>query len=170
MTLGGCYIVYDIDPDILLFDIERFIFDIERKKGLRYRIRYHSTISNTYDGYRCDRTSISTILFLTFDIYDFLPSISSRVTFDIEHLRYRYTISNVKNVDIERAFDIEVFDIECYARYRTSDTRYRGAKVPDGPAWGEAEGGLGACPLGRAGPSPGRARCAVTVARARIVN
>jgi hypothetical protein len=40
-------------------------------------------------------------------------------------------ISNVKNVDIERAFDIEFFDIECYARYRTSDTRYRGAKVPD---------------------------------------
>ena len=53
------------------------------------------------------------------------------MTFDIEHLRYRYTISNVKNVDIERAFDIEVFDIECYVRYRTSDTRYRGAKVPD---------------------------------------
>ncbi len=40
MTLGECYIVYDIDSDILLFDIERFIFDIERKKGLQYRIRY----------------------------------------------------------------------------------------------------------------------------------
>ncbi len=40
-------------------------------------------------------------------------------------------ISNVKNVDIERAFDIEVFDIDCFVRYRTSDTRYRGAKDPD---------------------------------------
>ena len=39
----------------------------------------------------------------------------------------------VKNVDIEcAAFDIEVFDIECDARYRTSDTRlgYRGGKDP----------------------------------------
>ncbi len=35
------------------------------------------------------------------------------------------------NVDIERAFDIEVFDIEDYVRYRTPDTRYRGAKDPD---------------------------------------
>ena len=96
MTLGECYIVYDIDSDILLFDIERFIFDIERKKGLRYRIRYQSTISNNYVRYRGDRTSISTILFVTFDIGDFTPLISSRVTFDIEYLRYRYTISNVK--------------------------------------------------------------------------
>jgi hypothetical protein len=37
----------------------------------------------------------------------------------------------VQNVDIECAFDIEVFDIECDARYRTSDTRYRGGKDPD---------------------------------------
>ncbi len=57
------------------------------------------------------------------------------MTFDIEHLRYRQTISNVKNVAIERAFDIEVFDIERYARNRTSDTRYRGAKVPDEQAF-----------------------------------
>ena len=41
------------------------------------------------------------------------------------------SLSNVKKVDIERAIDIEVFDIECFVRYRTSDTRYRGAKVPD---------------------------------------
>ncbi len=33
MPLGECYIVYDIDPDILFFDIGRFIFDIERKKA-----------------------------------------------------------------------------------------------------------------------------------------
>jgi hypothetical protein len=129
MTLGECYIVDDIDPDILTFDIERFIFDIERENGIRYRIRYHSTISNDYVRYRRDETSISTVLFITLDIDGMSPSISSSVIFDIEHLRYRYTISNVKNVDIERAFDIE-----CYARYRTSDTRYRGAnlKDPDG--------------------------------------
>jgi hypothetical protein len=130
MTLGECYIVYDIDPYILLFDIERFIFDIECENGLRYSIRYQSTISDHCVRYRGDKTSISTNLFLTFDIDDFLPSISSRVSFDIEHLGYRYTISNVKNVDIERAFDIEVFDIEYYVRYRTSDTRYRSVKVP----------------------------------------
>jgi hypothetical protein len=46
-------------------------------------------------------------------------------------------VSNVKNVDsdIECSFDIEVFDmIECYVRYRRSDTRYRRratAKDPD---------------------------------------
>jgi hypothetical protein len=34
--------------------------------------------------------------------------------FDIEHLRYRHTISKAQNVDIEGEFDIEVFDIECY--------------------------------------------------------
>jgi hypothetical protein len=55
------------------------------------------------------------------------------VTFDIEYLRYRHTISKVHNVDIVWAFDIEVFDIECYARYdRRSDTRYRGGKDSDG--------------------------------------
>jgi hypothetical protein len=61
------------------------------------------------------------------------PSISSSVTFDIEHLRYRYTIPIVKNVDIKCTFDIDVFDIDCYARYRRSDTRlgYRGGKDPD---------------------------------------
>jgi hypothetical protein len=117
MTLGECYIVYDIDPDILLFDIERFIFDIEREKGLRYRIRYQSTISNDYVRYRRGETLISTILFVTFDIDDFSTSISSRVSFDIEYNRYRISISNVKNVDIEHAFDIEFFDIECFARY-----------------------------------------------------
>jgi hypothetical protein len=37
----------------------------------------------------------------------------------------------VQNVDIEWAFDIEVFDIECYGQYRRSDTRYRGGKDPD---------------------------------------
>ncbi len=47
---------------------------------------------------------------------------------DIEHLRYRHTISKVQNVDIEWAFDIEVFVIECFARYVMSDTRYRGGK------------------------------------------
>jgi phosphoribosyl-AMP cyclohydrolase len=56
MTLGECYIVYDIDSDILLFDIERFIFDIEREKGLRYCIRYQSTISNNDVWYRRDET------------------------------------------------------------------------------------------------------------------
>ncbi len=61
MTLGECYIVYVIDSDILLFDIERFIFDIERETGLRYRIRYQSTISN--------------------NVY----SISKRQTFDIDN-------------------------------------------------------------------------------------
>jgi hypothetical protein len=70
---------------------------------------------------------------MTFDIEGLSPSISNYVTFDIEHLRYRHTISNVRNVDIEWSFDIEVFDIECYARYRRSDTRYRGGKDPDGP-------------------------------------
>ncbi len=50
MTLGECYIIYDIDPDILLYDIEQFIFDIERE------------------------TSISTTLFLTFDIENFSTS------------------------------------------------------------------------------------------------
>jgi hypothetical protein len=40
-------------------------------------------------------------------------------------------ISKVKNVDIERAFDIEVFDIECFVRYRLSGTRYRGAAAKD---------------------------------------
>jgi hypothetical protein len=122
MTLGECNIVYDIDYDILIFDIERFILDIEREKSLRYRIRYQSTISNRYVRYRRDETSISTTLFVTFDIDDFSPSILRKVSFDIEHIRYRYTISNVKTVDIEREFDIEVFDIECYIRYRTSDT------------------------------------------------
>jgi hypothetical protein len=39
MTLGECYIVYDIDP--IIFDIT---FDIEREKGLRYSIRYQHTI------------------------------------------------------------------------------------------------------------------------------
>jgi hypothetical protein len=131
MTLGECNIVYYIDYDILIFDIEQFILDIEREKCLRYRIRYQSTISNHYVRYRRDETSISTTLFVTFDIDEFSPSISSKVSFDIEHIRYRYTISNVENVDIEHAFDIEAFDIECYIRYRTSDTRYRGAKDPD---------------------------------------
>jgi hypothetical protein len=101
MTLGECYIVYDIDSDILMIDIERIIFDIERVKDLRYRIRYQSTISNHYNRYRRDETSISTTLFVTFDIDDFLPSISSKVSFDIEYLRYRYTTLNVKNFDIE---------------------------------------------------------------------
>ena len=41
------------------------------------------------------------------------------------------SISKVQNVDIEWAFDIKVIDIECYARYRMSDTRYRGGKDPD---------------------------------------
>ena len=66
--MGECYIVYDIEPNILLFDIEQFIFDIEREKGLRYRIRYQSTISDNYVRYRRDETSISTTLFVTFDI------------------------------------------------------------------------------------------------------
>jgi hypothetical protein len=119
-----------------MFDIERFIFDIEREKGLRYRIRYQSTISNHYVRYRRDETSISTALLLTFEIDGMSPSLSNSVTFDIEHLRYRYTISDVKNVDIVLAFEIEVFDIECYARYRRSNTRYRGAKDPAaGPGW-----------------------------------
>ena len=71
MTLGECYLVSDIEPEILTFDIERFILDIEREKGLRYRIRYQSTISNNYVRYRKDETSISIILFVTFDIDDF---------------------------------------------------------------------------------------------------
>ncbi len=50
----------------------------------------------------------------------------------------------MQNVDIEWAFDIEVFNIECYARYRRSDTRYRGGKDPDdnSPSAGEAQAGL----------------------------
>jgi hypothetical protein len=51
-----------------------------------------------------------------------IPSISN--TYDIEGAK-RHA------VDIEWAFDIEVFDIECYARYRRSDTRHRGGKDPD---------------------------------------
>jgi hypothetical protein len=79
--------------------------------------------------YRRDEISISITLFMTFDIHK--PSISHNDTFDIEHLRYRHTISKVQNVDIEWAFDIEVFDIECDARYRRSAARYRGGKDPD---------------------------------------
>jgi hypothetical protein len=89
MALGECYIVYDIDSEILLFDIERFIFDIEREKDLRYRIRYQSTISNHFVRCRRDETSISTTLFVTFDIDEFGHSISSKVSFDIEYRRYR---------------------------------------------------------------------------------
>jgi hypothetical protein len=62
---------------------------------------------------------------MTFDIEGLPPSISNSVTVDIDYLRYRHTISKVKNVDVEWAFDIEVFDIKCCARYRRSDTRYR---------------------------------------------
>jgi hypothetical protein len=51
-----------------------------------------------------------------------------------DDLRYRRTTSKVQNVDIDWAFDIEVFEIECYARYRRSDTRYRGGKDPDVPS------------------------------------
>jgi hypothetical protein len=76
MTLGECYIVYDIEPDILTFDIERFIFDIKRESCLRYRLRYQSTISNDYVRYRRDETSISTVLFITFDIDGMSPLMS----------------------------------------------------------------------------------------------
>jgi hypothetical protein len=99
MTLGEQYIVYDIEPDILKIDIESndITFDIEREYGLpsRYRIQYQSTISNIYVRYRLDKTSISTVLFLPFDIDGMTPSIlsSASVTFDIiEHLRYQYTM------------------------------------------------------------------------------
>jgi hypothetical protein len=76
---------------------------------------------------------------MTFGIGGLSPSISNDVTFDIEgieYLRCRHTILKMQNVDIEWAFDIEVFDIECYARYRRSDTRYRGGKDPDVQVWG----------------------------------
>jgi hypothetical protein len=133
MPLVECNIVYYIDYDIPIFDIERLILDIERGKSLRYRIRYLSTISNYCVRYRRDKTLISASLFVTFDIDGFGPSISNWVLFDIEYLRYRYTISNNKNVDIEYAFDIHVFDIECIIRYRLSINRYWGAKDPDEP-------------------------------------
>jgi hypothetical protein len=64
---------------------------------------------------------LSRTLFMTFDIEGLSSSISNNVTFDIEHLRYRHTISKVQNVDIEWTFDIDVFDIECYVQYRRSD-------------------------------------------------
>jgi hypothetical protein len=54
------------------------------------------------------------------------------------HNESELEVANMQNVDIrvEWAFDIRVelevfkFDIECYARYRRSDTRYRGGKDP----------------------------------------
>ena len=85
-----------------------------------------------YIRYRRDEISTSTTTSMTFDIEGLWPSMSNNVTFDIEYLRYRHTILKVQNVDIEWTFDIEVFNIECYARYRKSDTRYRGGKDPDG--------------------------------------
>jgi hypothetical protein len=94
----------------------------------------YDIISNNYVRYRRDETSIWTVLLITFDIDGMPPSISNKVTFDIEHLRYQCTISNVKNVDIEWAFDIEVFDIECFVRYRRSNTRYR-ASGCQGSRW-----------------------------------
>jgi hypothetical protein len=124
--------VYYIDPDILWHN-------------LRYRTWDRPSISYTisaYDiEYRKDETSISTTIIMTCDIEGLSPSISNNVTFDIEHLRYRHTISKVQNVDIEWTFDIEVFDIECYARNPRSDPRYRGGKDPD--VW-ELEAGAGA--------------------------
>ncbi len=66
-------------------------------------------------------TSISKVCDLRYRIIR--PSIS--YTFDND------TISKVQNVDIECAFDIEVFNIECYGRYRKSNTRYRGGKDSD---------------------------------------
>jgi hypothetical protein len=98
------------------------------------------------------------------------------VTYDIEHLRYRCTISNVKNVDIERAFDIECFDIECYIRYRTSDTQYRGAsaKVPDGwghgGRWRDGQGGAGPGRGSGVGPGSLRAGRGGAAGRARDEN
>jgi hypothetical protein len=84
------------------------------------------------------------------------------VTFDIGLLDIRYRTPSkpadskvVKNVDIECAFDIEVFDIECDGRYRTSDTRYRGGKDP----WPDAYGFYGP---GKPGPGTGM-RLQVTV-------
>ncbi len=57
------------------------------------------------------------------------------MTFDIVHVRYRYTISIVKIFDIDVLSISNVYDIEYFVRYRASGTRYRGAKVPDaGPA------------------------------------
>jgi hypothetical protein len=128
-------------------DIGRMLYRI------RYRLRYFMTkysISNVrkafdivydiciryrmiYVRYRRYETSISTTLSMTFDIEGLSPSISNSVTIDIDYLRYRQMISKVQNVDIECVFDImiEVFDIECCARFRRSDTRYRVGKDPD---------------------------------------
>ncbi len=62
------------------------------------------------------------------------------MTFDIEKCDLRYRTRTISIHDIECKlfryrcdFDIdsEDFDIEYYVRYRASDTRYRGAKVPD---------------------------------------
>jgi hypothetical protein len=75
----------------------RKTFDIVYDINMRYQIMF--------DRYRRHETSISITLFMTFDNEVLSPSISNSVTFDIEHLRYRYTTSNVKNMDIELAFD-----------------------------------------------------------------
>ena len=128
MTLGACNIVSDIEPDIhdTIFDIEYHpTFDIVYDIDIRYR--------HVLYRYRSCSTSISGTLRLTFDIEVSTYTISKVVIFDIEYLRYRYTISNAQTFDIECTYDIEDFDIECDVRYRRFkfDTRYRGAKDLD---------------------------------------
>jgi hypothetical protein len=86
-----------------------------------------------------NENSISICLFVTFDIEKCDPRYRTRTIslhdIDCEIFRYRCD------------FDIEDFDIEYFVRYRASDTRYRGAKVPDagarvGRAWPLVGGGV----------------------------
>jgi hypothetical protein len=67
-------------------------FDIEREKGLRYRIRYHNTISKLF-------WSISEIQNFNIDLP--FRDIRYRWLFDVEHVQYRYTISIEKIIDID---------------------------------------------------------------------